>query len=210
MSLFTRVRDLRAKTGRPHWLIVDEAHHVMPADWQSTGLILPQRLDGILLMSVTPKLLAPATLRLIDSLIVLGDKPRDMVREFAQAIEVAAPEVGVEKVPEGEALLWHKASRQPRSSCSSRAEPNGSGICASMRKARSGEDRSFYFRGPEGKLKLRAHNLIVFIDLADGVDDETWLYHWRRGDVSEWLRSSIKDEPLGKQIVDRCERTTAG
>lgn len=27
MTLFARIRDLRARTGRPHWLIVDEAHH---------------------------------------------------------------------------------------------------------------------------------------------------------------------------------------
>jgi hypothetical protein len=63
-----------------------------------------------------------------------------------------------------------------------------------------GEDRSFYFRGPEGKLNLRAHNLIVFMDLADGVDEDTWLYHWRRGEVSQWLRTCIKDEPLAEKI----------
>ena len=39
--------DLRAKTGRPHYLIVDEAHHVMPANWQPTELALPPRFDGI-------------------------------------------------------------------------------------------------------------------------------------------------------------------
>jgi hypothetical protein len=62
------------------------------------------------------------------------------------------------------------------------------------------EDRSFYFKGPEGKLNLRAHNLIVFTDLADGVDEDTWLYHWQRGDVSGWLRECVKDEALTDQI----------
>ncbi len=64
-----------------------------------------------------------------------------------------------------------------------------------------GEDRSFYFRGSEGKLKLRAHNLIVFTDLADGVDEDTWLYHWKRGEISEWVRTCIKDEPVAEQIA---------
>jgi len=30
VSLLTRLQELRAKTGRPHFLIVDEAHHVLP------------------------------------------------------------------------------------------------------------------------------------------------------------------------------------
>jgi hypothetical protein len=62
------------------------------------------------------------------------------------------------------------------------------------------EERSFYFRGPEKKLNLRAPNLIVFTDLADGVDADTWLYHWRRGEVSGWLRRCIKDEELTGQV----------
>ena len=201
MSLFARVRDLRAKTGRPHWLIVDEAHHVMPADWQPTDLMLPRRLDGILMMCVTPKSLAATTLRLIDSLIVLGEKPREMVREFAQANDVAVPEVPQDRIPEGEALLWHKSAAQMKRIV---LEPSRTDRRRHLRKYAEGslgEDRSFFFRGPEGKLKLRAYNLIVFLELGDGVDDETWLYHWRRGDVSSWLRSCVKDEPLAERIA---------
>ena len=32
-----------------------------------------------------------------------------------------------------------------------------------------GEDKSFYFRGPGGKLNLRAHNMNMFAQLAEGV-----------------------------------------
>jgi hypothetical protein len=39
-----------------------------------------------------------------------------------------------------------------------------------------GEDKSFYFRGPKKALNLRAQNLSTFVQLADGVDDETWLH----------------------------------
>jgi hypothetical protein len=55
---------------------------------------------------------------------------------------------------------------------------------------------SFYFRGPEHKLKLRAHNLQFFIQIAEGVDGETWLYHLRRGDYEQWFREAIKDDGL--------------
>jgi hypothetical protein len=73
-----------------------------------------------------------------------------------------------------------------------------------LRKYAEGElppERSFYFRGPHGKLKLRAHNLILFMDMADGVDDDTWRYHLERGEVSSWIAEHIKDPPLAQQIA---------
>lgn len=73
-----------------------------------------------------------------------------------------------------------------------------------MRKYAEGtlpEDRSFYFKGPEGKLRLRAQNLISFMDLADGVDDETWLYHLKRHEVSEWLRKAIRDDSIADEVA---------
>ncbi|HEY6643791.1 HAD-IIB family hydrolase [Povalibacter sp.] len=202
MTLFARLRDLRAKTGRPHWLIVDEAHHVMPADWQPTDLALPQRLDGVVLVSVTPALIAPAALQGIGTLLVVGDKPKAMLHEFASVHELADPPVSVNKIPEGEALLWHRAAATPAQLLvleHSRTERR-----RHLRKYAKGslpEDRSFYFRGPQEKLKLRAYNLIQFMELADGVDDETWLFHLRRGEISTWLRESIKDESLADRIM---------
>jgi hypothetical protein len=62
-----------------------------------------------------------------------------------------------------------------------------------------GEDKSFYFRGPESALNLRAHNLMIFMQMADGVDDDTWLYHLHRGDYSRWFREAIKDNELAKE-----------
>lgn len=55
------------------------------------------------------------------------------------------------------------------------------------------EERVFYFRGPEGKLNLRAANLTIFLTMAQGIDDETWLFHLRRAEYSDWLRARIKD-----------------
>jgi hypothetical protein len=62
------------------------------------------------------------------------------------------------------------------------------------------EHRSFYFRGPEGKLNLRVQNLNMFIQIAEGVDDETWLYHLRRCEYSGWIRWAIKDDELVAEI----------
>ena len=60
-------------------------------------------------------------------------------------------------------------------------------------------DLCFYFRGPEGKLNLKAQNLAMFLQIADGVDDETWQFHLKNGDISRWFREVIKDHELAHE-----------
>jgi hypothetical protein len=40
----------------------------------------------------------------------------------------------------------------------------------------------------------------MFLRLADGVDDATWLHHLRAGDYSKWLREKIKDAELAQEV----------
>jgi HAD superfamily hydrolase (TIGR01484 family) len=212
LSLFARIRELRARTGRPHWLIVDEAHHAMPANWRPTDQTLPEHLDGVLAVSVSPKLVAPSVLRALDTIVVLGDRPREMLREFTDANRIGPVDGSPEALEAGTALLWNKnAGGEPTLV---RLEPSRTERRRHLRKYAEGElpeDRSFYFRGPEGKLNLRAHNLILFMDLADGVDDDTWLFHLRHGEISQWLRRGIKDEELARQaaLIERNEKLDA-
>jgi hypothetical protein len=47
--------------------------------------------------------------------------------------------------------------------------------------------------------------LLLFTQLAEGVDDDTWLYHLHRHDYSAWFRDGIKDDSLaagGRKIED--------
>ena len=210
MTLFTRMRELRARTGRPHWLVVDEAHHVLPADWQPTDHVLP-----------------PAT-----RWCTAGERGCDLdcgssaasfsTRSSSSVTSRATWCASSHRQSKLRPLKspWKRCRKARRcsgtrlrgnnrgSSRSSRRRPNGNGICAKYAEGSLGEDRSFYFRGREGKLKLRAHNLIVFTDLADGVDDETWLYHWKRGEVSEWVRTSHQGRTAGQ--ADRDPRAHDG
>ena len=51
----------------------------------------------------------------------------------------------------------------------------------------------------------------VFLQLAEGVDDETWLYHLRQGDYSRWVRGGVKNETLALECeeVERNESLDA-
>ncbi len=49
---------------------------------------------------------------------------------------------------------------------------------------------------------MRAQNLRSFLQLGEGVDDETWMFHLRRGDFSSWFKTIIKDEELAREAAE--------
>jgi hypothetical protein len=113
----------------------------------------------------------------------------------------------------GEALVWSR--KTGGSPFRLKIAPSRAERRRHRRKYAEGElapVKSFYFRGPEGRLNLRAQNLGLFCQIAEGVDDETWQHHLRGGDYSRWIRESIKDDELAAdvQTVEKdAERLTA-
>jgi len=199
-TLAPRLQELRTRFGRPHWIVADEAHHLLPAEWEPGVLSLPESLKGILQITVHPDLIARKALTGVQTLIAVGKQPAGAFREYGEACGVPAPDIKDAQLEPGEALLWdRKLGRTARL----KIAPSHTERRRHTRKYAEGElppDRSFFFRGPEGKLKLRAQNLIVFLQLADGVDDDTWMHHLRKGDYSAWMGECIKDSSLAELI----------
>ena len=40
----------------------------------------------------------------------------------------------------------------------------------------------------------------MFAELAAGVDEETWEFHLRRGDIARWLTDCVKDPELADVV----------
>jgi hydroxymethylpyrimidine pyrophosphatase-like HAD family hydrolase len=71
LALLPRLQELRARTGRPHWLVIDESHHLQPASWEPAALGLTQELTGTVRITVRPSLISAAALAAVDTLIVV-------------------------------------------------------------------------------------------------------------------------------------------
>jgi hydroxymethylpyrimidine pyrophosphatase-like HAD family hydrolase len=84
-SLLPRVMELRAATARPHWIVLDEAHHLLPSSWRPSESILPAQLNAIALVTVHPDHVATSMLRMVDALIVVGPEPQTTVDAFTAA-----------------------------------------------------------------------------------------------------------------------------
>lgn len=202
-ALLGRLQELRAGTGRPHWILVDEAHHVLPSSYETNNFTFPAKLRGMVFVTLQPDLLPHAALRMVDTVIAAGGEPRESLQTFAEAVKIDLPPGPSLSLESGEYLVWEVDSGRPPTRV--RLLPGQSLRRRHSRKYAEGElepDRSFYFRGPDGKLSLRAQNLMLFLQLADGVDDETWLYHLGRGDYSQWFREGIKDESLAAEVAE--------
>ena len=84
-ALLPRLQDLRARTGRPHWVVVDEAHHLMPADWRPTPEAMPKEAGGMLYITVHPDSVAPAAVESVNLLLAVGKEPEKTVEGFCKA-----------------------------------------------------------------------------------------------------------------------------
>jgi hypothetical protein len=180
---------------------VDEAHHLLENGMPVDPEHLHDPASSLLLITVHPDHLHPGELAGIDTVVVIGSSPGSTLRELQSAHGLGLPEWSEKALAPGIALAWSRqrpgelveiASVEPRQERRRHQRKYAVGEL--------GQDKSFYFRGPEGALNLRAHNLALFLQIADGVDPETWNYHRARNDYSRWLREAVKDRELAAEV----------
>jgi HAD superfamily hydrolase (TIGR01484 family) len=199
-KLLPSLSDLRTRTGRPHWLVVDEAHHLLSAAWKLADE-MAHRPHGTVYITVHPRRLARSVLATINTLISVGEHVDQAVRELCAALGVPLPTLpSTTNLPPSQALYWEVGSPETLVIQTERPKTERARHLRKYMEGNLGRSRAFYFRGPEGKLNLGAPNLMLFVHIAFGVDDETWLYHARKHDYSHWLRTQVKDHDLADEI----------
>lgn len=193
------VQGLRAQTGAPHWLIIDEAHQLFPRGGSQTQELIDFDWSGICLVTNEPGEMAPEVLAVaqhvlatsLDGLEALlpsgarslfGDTPLQTGEAVSFALD-AATAADVRRFKVAQRVTGHH--RHVKKYATGRLEP----------------DRCFHFRGPREAVDLVANNLETFTMLAKGIDEETFVHHLRRGDYARWLRDEIKDPELADEIA---------
>jgi hypothetical protein len=197
-ALLKDLQEMRARTGHPHWLFVDEVHHVLPRDHARAAQLLPQRLNNTVFVTYQASLMLREAVEHVDYAFAVGDDPAGSLGDFTRTRGLKRqPRVEVEP---GEGLMWHKGRTPQRIVLGATRFQHR----RHRRKYTEGTleaNEMFYFRGPDARLNLMAQNLNVFAQTARGIDDETWLYHLKRHDYSNWFRDVIKDPELAGEVV---------
>lgn len=200
-ELFLNLKAMRARTGRPHWFVLEEVHHLLPTTWRQAALSLPQKLGETLLITVHPDHVEPAILAMVDVVVAVGRAPLDTFRQFAAKSGAPLSLLPNELTSyEGDVMCW--LVRGGLAPFRMRVLHGKAERLRHIRKYAVGDlkSASFWFRGPKSNHNLSASNLSLFCHIGKGIDQETWLYHLRRGDYSRWIRESVKDEDLAALV----------
>lgn len=192
-ALLAHITALHQHSGHPHFLIVDEAHHLIPKEHSGEVCHFFEEINGFLAITTSSNLLQENFLNYVNTAMIMGDLRREEMQLFIEQKKQEItewPALGF-----GNVLVWQNDN------------PSVQAIKAIMperilrrhkRKYASGDMgyNSFYFTGPGHRLNLKAQNLLLFIQIGEGVDDDTWLYHLHRSDYSNWFRNSVKNTEL--------------
>ena len=110
MGLLPRLQEMRGKTGRPHWIVVDETHHLLPAAWEPGQSTLPQQLERMVFITVHPEQIAAAALKAVSTVVAVGDEPEKTIERFCQAVTEKPPrdfsKTAFPAVEAGQVVLW--------------------------------------------------------------------------------------------------------
>lgn len=198
--LVCALQDMRRTRGRPHWIVVDEAHHMLHPYWDETLEPEWSELGSIVLITVDPAEISRRVLSEIDLVLAVGRDTSKTFKSFADHIGQRAPEDAKDVPGWGTAVAWFRHEHMLPVRMSIGVTPVEHQ--RHMRKYAAGDvgsQRSFYFTGPENRFKIRCQNLFLFLQISDGLDDSTWNFHLRRGDFSNWFRDIIRDPSLANE-----------
>jgi hypothetical protein len=193
----------RSRFGRPHWYLIDEAHYPLPAKWEPVNELPLEDLRSVMYITAFIDKLPEVVLRNVDLFVAIGDDPIKSLAEFCHLLDEPTPELAPPSDrQEHHALAWWRGQGSP--GWLRRIPPR-----SEHQRHRHGylegdmdPEHRFYFRGPKGELNLAAQNLRIFMQLGEGVDDETWLFHLRESDYEHWFRELIKDEELANVAAE--------
>jgi hydroxymethylpyrimidine pyrophosphatase-like HAD family hydrolase len=200
-EVLARLRSLRTTCGRPHWVLVAEAHGLLSAQDAAVAVDF-EGASSMLYVSVHPEAMNPGVLGAVDVVVAIGPQPAATVAKVSTALRTDCPVTAELPHRSGEAVVWMR--RTDVAPYPYVMQPSEAERKQHRRRLVEGQlppERSFYFRGAQKKLNLRAQNLPLFIQIGMGVDAETWLHHLQQGDYSRWLQESVKDPRLAAEVA---------
>jgi hydroxymethylpyrimidine pyrophosphatase-like HAD family hydrolase len=195
---------VRAATGLPHWLIIDEAQVPLARDARA---FFEPAMAGYCLITHRPEDLRPEVLLAVDVLIVLpGDDAAASLAELVAAAgtmpHVAAAAL-ISRAGPGQAVLVNR--ERPGTGAVLTIGQRETAHMRHWHKYSGGhldQDRRFYFRrGPHTPVGVTAGSAGELQHQLRVCDDAVIVHHCQHGDFSRWVADVLGDPPLAAAIA---------
>ena len=132
-SLTPQLAQLRTHSGHPHWVAIDETHHLLPANGTSSELLPMGEGESVLHITERPALVAREVVRATTLFMAIGAEAQSLLDEFCQVRGIARPDGKLAPLKKNEALLWRPGPN---------AQPFRLNIASPQRDAVAGAQRS--------------------------------------------------------------------
>jgi hydroxymethylpyrimidine pyrophosphatase-like HAD family hydrolase len=195
--LLAALLELRQEYGHPHWLVLDEAHHLIPSPAGMAVDGLPADFNNFILITTSPEALSAETLAKVGMVLTVGDNPAYPIEQFCKVLDIAVP-AGIPVLGENEVCIWERDESMSPYPAHYRL-PRQLQQRHKKKYAQGDMDyNSFVFTGRQNQLHLVANNLMLFLHISEGIDTDTWMFHLQRKDFTNWFRHSVHDEELAR------------
>jgi hydroxymethylpyrimidine pyrophosphatase-like HAD family hydrolase len=201
------IRELRRRVGRPHWVLLDEAHYSLHREGIPDDVAGLEE-KGFWLITYRASWLRPSVLSAIDHFIFGRTTAATELAFLRSFMERGRPgSVGVvgalPDLAPPEFVLVSAAPGPDAGAVTFVAPPRLTQHVRHVGKYWDqpvADDKAFFFRGPDGRLLGTADTLRALLERLEDVDGEVLAYHASRGDLSRWLADVFLDRHLGNQV----------
>jgi hydroxymethylpyrimidine pyrophosphatase-like HAD family hydrolase len=201
------IRPLRRRIGRPHWVLLDEAHYTLhrPGITDDLGIAEDR---GFCLVTYRPSWLRAGIIAAVDIFVLARTTAAAEIEALAK---VAGAPFGdgrplsdaLGRLPRGEFLLMRPREEGGSGAVTFLAAPRQTVHVRHLTKYADCDvqpGHEFLFRGPLGQSVASAESLQAFRRVVTTIDHGVLAHHAGHGDFSRWVLDVFHDAELGRQL----------
>ncbi len=200
------IHRLRDRVGRPHWILLDEAHYSLHREGVRDD-VLDLGAKGFCFCTYHSSWLRPSVVAQVD-LLLLGrttaaEELAFLSRGFAGCAGIERTAELLPDLPRGEFARLEPHPDDGEGALTFVPVPRETAHVRHLTKytdAVVAPERRFIFRRPDGRQVKTVENLSSFRQAVAEVEDAVLASHARRGDFSRWVLGVFSDRQLGTQL----------
>lgn len=196
-ELLSRLRILKERNCRPHWIVLEEAQQFLPPSGSLiTDTLLPMLVTGgWAFVSYRPDRLANPVLQSLDHIVLTRLSEQEAIQALQRLTDVL--KLSPEAIPRG--YIWLCGNQVVRLRSSARRVPHIRHL-----------HKRFYFHDKNGFLGLEAASLFEFLQAIPTLPIASLEYHQARDDFARWAEDALGDRVLSTYLRKLSHRQRSG